>query len=101
MSEGTGTALVCANDRAGLYELIAKATELKLTPVAFALNADAAQDLIAHGASKVLVAEGAHLQEHLPGPIADALAAAQQEANAQYVFLPATRRVTAVRCSGP
>src|SRR5438552_10222868 len=35
----TATALLCANDRQGLYELIAKAHELKLTPVAFALNA--------------------------------------------------------------
>ena len=88
----SATALVCANDRQGLYELIAKAVELKLTPVAFALNPDAAQDLVAHGAAKVLVAEGPHLQEHLPGPIADALAAAQKESGAQYVFLPATRR---------
>jgi electron transfer flavoprotein alpha subunit len=86
------TALLCANDRAGLYELIAKATELKLTPVAFALNPDAAQDLIAHGASKVIVAESPHLKDHLPGAVADALAAAQKECGAQYVFLPATRR---------
>jgi electron transfer flavoprotein alpha subunit len=88
----TGTALLCANDREGLYELIAKATELKLTPVAFALNPDAANDLIQRGAARVLVAEGPHLESHLPGPVADALAAAQKEADAQYVFLPATRR---------
>jgi len=88
----SSVALVCANDRQGLYELIARATQLNLTPVAFALNPDAAQDLIAHGASKVIVAQGEHLKDHLPGPIADALAAAQKEANAQYVFLPATRR---------
>ncbi|MFA5862204.1 MAG: electron transfer flavoprotein subunit alpha/FixB family protein [Candidatus Thermoplasmatota archaeon] len=88
----TGIALVCANDKQGLYELIAKATSLNLTPVAFALSEGAASDLIAHGASKVIVVEGAHLADHQPGPIAEALAAAQKDCGAQYVFLPATRR---------
>jgi electron transfer flavoprotein alpha subunit len=88
----SGDALVSANDRAGLFELIAKAKQLGLTPVAFALNEAAAPDLIQRGASRVVVAQGAHLESHLAGPVVDALAAAQKDANAPFVFLPATRR---------
>jgi electron transfer flavoprotein alpha subunit len=87
----SGTALVAASDRAQLYELIARAKQLHLSPVALVMGGDA-QDAIAHGADKVLVAEGAHLESRLPGPMAEVVAAAQKEANAPYVFLPANRR---------
>lgn len=76
----------------GAYELIAKATELGLTPVVLHTGAGDPNDLVKHGAAKVLVVDDPKVKDALSGPLVDALAAAVQESGAKAVFLSGGRR---------
>ncbi|HET6404953.1 MAG TPA: electron transfer flavoprotein subunit alpha/FixB family protein [Candidatus Thermoplasmatota archaeon] len=84
-------ALVWAPDERGMLELLAKARELQLEPVALAIGLDG-KKLVQHGAAQVLVVEDAKAKDMQSGPVTDALAAAAQETGAKVVLLSGGRR---------
>lgn len=86
------TVLVWASEKRNTFELLAKAHELGLSPTAVTFHEADAKDLVAHGATKVIVIEDPKVKDLLPGAVSDALVGAQKAANAKFVFITGTRR---------
>ncbi len=85
--------LIWSADKRSAYELIAKATELGFEPVVAAIgNVDAPETFLHHGATGVLTLNDAKVNDLIPGPVTDALAAAVKESGAKAIFIAGTRR---------
>ena len=85
--------VVWAPEKRGAYELIAKATEVGLTPVVAALgNVEKPEDFVAHGAEQVYVVDSPNVKDLQSGPVTDALAAVVKETGAKQVWLAGGRR---------
>lgn len=85
--------VIWAPEKRAAFELIAKATQLGLTPVVAKLaDPTPSSELFAHGAAKVVVVDDAKLKDHQSGPVTDALAAVVKDAGAKAVFIAGGRR---------
>ena len=88
----SGNVLVWSPEPRGAFELIAKATELNLTPVVLHVGAGDPNQYVQHGAKQVLVVDDPKVKDMQSGPMVDALAAAVKESGAKAVFLAGGRR---------
>ena len=84
--------LIWSPEPRGAFELIAKATELNMTPVVLHTGAGDANQYAQHGAKQVLVVDDPKVKDLQSGPLVDALAHAIQETAAKAVFLSGGRR---------